>query len=65
MTVGRAFGSLDECVADGVLAACGAYQTAHLKRIYDSIEQREERYFNEGKLRDDSVYPWQLGVFFF
>lgn len=45
----RAFGSFEECVQDGVMSACGAYGTAPLDRIYRCIEQRMEKYFDEGK----------------
>lgn len=48
-TMDRAFGSFEECVKDGVMSACGAYGTAPLDRIYRCIEQRMEKYFDEGK----------------
>lgn len=44
----RAFASLDACIHDSVLSACGAYDSASLERIFQCIEQREERFFNDG-----------------
>ncbi|KAI0562222.1 hypothetical protein FGB62_64g132 [Gracilaria domingensis] len=43
----RAFGSFVDCVQDGVMSACGAFDTASLERIYESLELRGEKYFDQ------------------
>lgn len=50
-----AFGSLAECVQDGVMSACGAYDSAPLSRIFQCLESRREQYFDESKSLSNSL----------
>lgn len=45
-TMKRVFENMCDCVKDGVISACGAFDSTSLKRIFETLQLREESFYN-------------------